>query len=586
MAVELLSKVGGDSLASAVGDFWTRWNTSRLVWLDRATNIQQYIESNSTNDTEVSRLAWKNNTTIPKLTQIYDEIHAYYMAAIFSDEDWFIFEGSSQEADVKGNVIQQYLRAKLRDTNFEMVVSDLLSDWIIYGTCFATVTWDVEKSTDFETGEEYIRFQGPRAHRLSPRSSMVSPRARNFDETPFISRSVRHIGELQSISDKFENIEKLKELRAMNYRDIVDDVTDAQLSINGFDSFEDYLRSGSVELLQYWGNVYDPETGEFYKNKHIIVADRMFILLNEDIDGWTYNKPIVMSSWRKLADNIYGQGPLYQLAGMQYRVDHLENAKADIFDQIIHPVVIIKGDSVEDFTFGPGVQIHVGSDGDVIFDRPDANALGVNNEIAYYHSMMEEMAGAPKEMMGFRTPGEKTAFEVQTLQQGSDRFFMDKSRAFEQQIIQPLLNMMFELIVRNLSVPDIVKVFNDDTKSETLVSITKEDVTATGVLHAVGTSHYEARNKRVRELQNVLQLVAAYPDLQNHFSAVNAGKLLEEELGTEKYKLFQEDIGIRERANAQMTAQIIQQQMQIALGQGATSGQTGPNAQQPTSQGV
>jgi len=40
--------------------------------------------------------------------------------------------------------------------------------------------------------------------------------------------------------------------------------------------------------------------------------------------------------------------------------------------------------------------------------------------------IMEEMAGAPKEAMGIRTPGEKTRYEVQSLENRSGRIFNHK----------------------------------------------------------------------------------------------------------------------------------------------------------------
>ena len=118
-------------------------------------------------------------------------------------------------------------------------------------------------------------------------------------------------------------------------------------------------------------------------------------------------------------------GPLDNLVGLQYRVDHLENLKADALDLTIHPPLKIIGD-VEPFTWGPEEVIHIPEDGNVEAMAPNAAAFQVNNEIAAILNIMEEMAGAPKEAMGFRSPGEKTAFEVQQLQNAASRIFQIK----------------------------------------------------------------------------------------------------------------------------------------------------------------
>ncbi|MFU8774012.1 MAG: hypothetical protein ACNA8H_16530, partial [Anaerolineales bacterium] len=231
-------------------------------------------------------------------------------------------------------------------------------------------------------------------------------------------------------------------------------------------------------------------------------------------------------------------------------------------DQIIHPMIKVTGDSVEDFQFGPGQRIYVGSDGDVDFLRPDPSILQVNNEIAIYRNFMELAAGSPRESAGFRTPGEKTAFEVNVLQQGADRMFQDKLNHFEEVGIQPILSLMFELMMRNFDITDVARVFNEDTGALQLATFTKENVVADGVFRPMGAKHFAARNKRIQELQNLL-MIAQNPAIAPHFSGMNAGRMLEEELGFERWNVIEENIGTREQIMNQMFAQ----QMMQAMGQ-------------------
>jgi hypothetical protein len=75
---------------------------------------------------------------------------------------------------------------------------------------------------------------------------------------------------------------------------------------------------------------------------------------NEENPSWLGKCPIFHAGWRERPDNLYAMGPLDNLVGMQYRIDHLENLKADVFDQIAYPILKIRGD-VEDFDFEPGL---------------------------------------------------------------------------------------------------------------------------------------------------------------------------------------------------------------------------------------
>src|SRR5690606_39402894 len=94
------------------------------------------------------------------------------------------------------------------------------------------------------------------------------------------------------------------------------------------------------------------------------------------------------------------------------------------------------------------------------------NALQYNQELAIIEAKMEEMAGSPKEAMGFRTPGEKTAYEVQRLENAASRVFQNKIAQFEEQVIEPLLNAMLVLAQENLSEVTI-RILDDEFKAAT-----------------------------------------------------------------------------------------------------------------------
>jgi hypothetical protein len=176
-------------------------------------------------------------------------------------------------------------------------------------------------------------------------------------------------------------------------------------------------------------------------------------------------------------------GPLDNLVGMQYRIDHLENIKADLFDFVAHPPLKIRG-NVEAFDWEPFVQIELGEDGDVEVLKVDTTALQADTQIAILEQRMEEMAGAPREAMGIRSPGEKTAFEVQRLDDKASRIFQEKINQFEVFIIEPLLNDMLELARRNLNYRDKIRVLDDDIGVARFMDITREDISAIGKLRA------------------------------------------------------------------------------------------------------
>lgn len=559
-----------DDAAVYVTEMWNRHNQARMAWLEEVDETRRYLNATTTADTQVGQLPWKNKTTIPKLTQIRDNLVSWYVSALMPNEDWLIFEGANPEAERRGLAIEEYMKAKLRASKFRDFLKCVVLDWVDTGSCWGGAYWVTEKIKG-AGGEETIGYVGPKAFRVSPLDCLMNERAKDFEETFFIRRDLLPIHDVLKREEKYDatGIAKLKELRTCADKDIMDIYRDNLIQMDGFTNFEHYVHSGMVEILEYWGDVYLEKSGTVLENQKIIIADRSFVLFIGDNPAWNGKKPYAHSAWRKLPENLYGSGPLHQLVGMQYRCDHLENLKADAFDHIVFPMWKIVGNTVEDFTPGPNIKINCGVDGDIVPLRPDATVLQCDNQVAYYHNMMELMAGSPRESMGFRTPGEKTAFEVDVLQQGADRIFMDRILDFEENFLEPLLNTMYELIVRNMPIRDIVRTLADDGKTTELTSFTREDVAATGWLRPVGARHFAARNKRMKELQNMIQLIPAIPGMSNHISGLRMGEWLEEELGFTKYNIVEENIGIKENVKSQVLGQqlitVAQQSMQGAM---------------------
>ncbi len=195
-------------------------------------------------------------------------------------------------------------------------------------------------------------------------------------------------------------------------------------------------------------------------------------------------------------------GPLDNLIGMQYRLDHVENMGADIWDFTAFPVQKIKG-FVQDYTWQPGEKIFLEEEGDVEIVQPDVNIFQSDMKIERLEKLMEEMAGAPREAMGFRTPGEKTKYEVQSLENAASRLFQNKIRQFEEQIIEPALNAMLELARRNMVGATTIKVFDDDLKIATFQDLTVEDITGVGRIVPVARTYRPSRSATLRGISTV-----------------------------------------------------------------------------------
>jgi len=275
---------------------------------------------------------------------------------------------------------------------------------------------------------------------------------------------------------------------------------------------------------------------------------------NEPYKSWLGRTNKEHVGWRDRPDNLYGMGPLDNLVGMQYRLDHLENLKADVFDQIAHPVVYQRG-FVEDWEWGPGERIFGEVDSEVRVLSPDTTALNADFQMDLLMRNMEQLAGAPSEAMGIRTPGEKTAFEVAELQNAAGRIFQHKVQKFEEEFVEPLLNQMLESARRNMNGVEVVKIIDEDFAVAQFERITPDILNQRGKLYPMGARHFA---KQAQTVQNLFGFInsAAYQDpaVVSHISGRKLAELLQEHLGLEQFDLVQENIRIAEQQQTQALA--------------------------------
>lgn len=553
-------------LATAISLKYDEWQGYRQTWLDEKKELRDYLFATDTRKTSNSKLPWKNSTTLPKLTQIRDNLHANYLAALFPSEDWLEWEGNNEndETAAKRDAIEQYMRTKLRQDNSESVFSRLLLDYIDYGNCFATCKWVDEAIEDPVTKEIKRGYVGPRFQRISPYDIVFNPIAARFEDSPKIIRALKDMGELyehmQKLPDGDPKKAKFKKVidRSMETRNYYRGLrsTDSDKSqgfqIDGFGSLEQYFSSDTVEVLTFYGDIFDMQQNVFYKNYKIVVIDRCWVIEDEQNPNWVAGSGIFHAGWRLRPDNLYAMGPLDNLVGMQYRIDHLENAKADAFDLTVYPIVKKTG-YVEHFEFAPGVQINCGEEGDVDFlNKELSSVVSADNQIENLMFRMEEMAGAPREAMGFRTPGEKTKFEVQKLDNAAQRIFLNKTEHFEREFLTKLLNYGLGLSRQNMSAADVTRTLDSEVEAVIFSTVTKEDITANGILRPVGASHF-ARKANI--LQNLVNL-SNTPLMQDasvnvHISGKKTAQLIEELSELDKFGLYSENVRVFEQAETQ-----------------------------------
>lgn len=560
-----------DSLAKFISEEWFKYHTQRTTKIEQWKELRNFIFATDTTTTTNRSLPWKNSTTLPKLCQIRDNLHSNYISALFPNDEWLQWEAYSKNDATKEKTesIIAYMSNKARQSHFKTEMSKLLYDYIDYGNSFATVSFEQSYSIN-DRDEKVGIYTGPRLHRISPLDIVFNPLSNSFKESFKIVRSVKTIGELirQGESEPenalfADTLNKMKHIRSAKGNFTIEDNDKAEgFILDGFGNYNDYLGSGYVEILEFYGDMYDPDSQTMKYNRVITVVDRMWVLRDEAGKSWMGHPPIFHVGWRTRPDNLWAMGPLDNLVGMQYRIDHLENLKADAMDLAVLPPLVIKGE-VERFTYGPNAEIHIDENGDVTeLARNSQWVITADNNIDRLEMRMEQYAGAPREAMGIRSPGEKTKFEVQELMNAAGRIFQEKITTFETELLEPALNAMLESAKRNMDANDWVKVLDDDLGVQQFMEITKNDITASGILRPIGARHFAAQAQLVQNLTG-LSNTPVWQQIAPHVSSKQLAKMVEDIFGFGRYQLVRPNVAVMEQQETARMANQAGEDLQV-----------------------
>lgn len=545
--------------AAFVANLWDKWEKQRKGWLELKREYFQYVFATDTTHSDVGKEGWQHSTTIPKLCQIRDNLAANYMSGLFPHDNWLTWRAYTADSakKKKARTIKAYMENKLREANFRTEIGKVINDYIDFGVCYAYADFEANYKKDM-FGQEIPQFIGPVATRISPYDINFDLTARSFEEAPKIVRSVKNLGDIAKMAKTspdqafWQDVlnRRLEIRRGLGGIKAEDFNKQYAYQIAGFGSLHEYYGSDTIEILEFWGDYYNSETGELKEGQVMTIVDRSFVARAEDIPSWMGTAPIVSCVWRERPDNLLGMAVGDNLIGLQYKLDHLENMKADAIDMSVMPPLASRG-VVEEFTWGPNEVIDLGEDGQITELGKNLNGVySASAEMQMIEDRMELYAGAPREAMGFRTPGEKTLGEYQGLTNAANKIFQEKITNFELNFLEKLLNLMLETATRNLDVTDTISFKDTEKKFEKFEEITKADITARGVLRPVGARHF---SKQSQDFQNVMTVFnsALGQMVAPHTSTIELSRFVEDSINLQGYDIFEKNVAIVEQMEQQ-----------------------------------
>lgn len=537
-------------LASVITYKFTEWDSYKHPVIEKWKEIEAYKYATDTTTLPNYNSPFEHTTHIPVLAPIAQDLEAIINQVTIPHDDWFDFaptDRASANFQLRQK-IKAFIKNRHRVGNFVPEVRKLISDLVTYGNCFAHVVYANESRGD-KAG-----YMGPKVFRISPYDIVFDPTATSFDCTPKIIREIITLGELKKRGDKglldptiVNDI--LSDRRANGSRTASGfGNKDQQYVPAGFGSHEQYIASGTIELLWFYGDLYDNDTGELLESRQVVVTDDEYVLLNKEIDTVDGKPHIYKGSWEVKPDNLWAMGALDNIVGINYQVNHRENAKSDALDKLIVPDRVYQGDIEVIYDDETGATEYLAPEGGGVVE------LGINTQFFSFDLHIDRLenearrsARLPGDLIGFRSSGEKTLGEVTALTEGGMRGFIHKAQDFER-FLEALLTA--ELAVARNNLDTVLQVPGQvEGGMIPFLQISREDLKVSGSLIAQGARRF-ARKNQIMGTMTQLSSTPLYQQAAVHTSGVKVAKLLAELTETQEEGIFEEFASITEQAEA------------------------------------
>jgi hypothetical protein len=548
-------------LATDIAQQWTIWQNIRQPALDLWDEVNQYIHATDTSQLEGGDL-FDHRTHFPIVAEIYEDLQAIMESTIFPHDDWLGWKGYDLEGANKNKKrkILTYLKHIHRLNGFRKNGNKLIDDVLRTGNCFGVVGYT---QGDEDATEAYT---GPTAGRYSPYDVVFDPTASCFEVSPKILREIKSIGEFKEWTDTLENVLDFDEnvvktiLNRRGTNGVANDISNTHKNREyipaGFGTIEEYYNSGTMEVLWFFGSIYDEQEQKVHKNRMIAVVDRDTVLLDMPQNG----QRVFKGGWKDRSNSLWSQGPLEPLVGLNYMINQRENAKNDAIDRFAIPDRMYTGDVEEIYDEVTGQTKYIAPEGGGVQDiSPDSTVLTYNNEIGIHVDFMRRGARLPEQIAGFRTAGEKTLGEVQSLNEGAFRGFIRKAGQLERDVFEPMVTAEIQVAKDNFET--VLKVMEEDSEGVlTMFELTEEDLKANGQIVPEGSRRF-ARNLQHQAGLQQISNGALGQMTAKHLDSWNLAQALSELYNFDDFKLFEKYKAISDAVEEQKMTMMAQQEV-------------------------
>lgn len=484
---------------------------------------------------------WRHHLTGAKAYEAVETIVGYLMAATFPNRDWFGVDPTGPHTDdnlLLARLIKKHVTDKLDESGFKSQWAVFLRQLVITGTSVVALPW----RTDTETGhrrvkinvmddeddkgeyanEEYVYnvYDAPAIEVLDVFDCYVDPSSTNPNKGAFIRKLTKSKGELlELIKDGVYDIDPLKVINRRDDSSGLDTSSSRKSNLQTFEGLQTQSWSPCelVELIEYWGDVYDDDTGECDCNMVVTLMDNE-VISSEPSPFWC-GKPFIIGTYSMTGHSPYGFGGIQPVLGLLHQLDIVTNQRLDNLELAINNMWTLKSDGVlqpDDVYTEPGRVFQVSDHGDLQPLASQSQSWAVTyQEAGLLEQTVDKSFGTGNYISSNQQrSGERvTATEVAAVRDAGGNRLSTVHKHIEETALIPFLGKLFSLIHQFTVEPVMVRVAGDGADEYGYWELEPTDFNMPVKLRPVGSDNVIERKAYVQSRLEFVQAVSGLPDV-------------------------------------------------------------------------
>lgn len=483
---------------------------------------------------------WRHHLTGAKAYEAVETIVGYLMAATFPNRDWFGVEPMAPSTDDNlqlARLIKKHITNKLDESGFKSHWAVFLRQLVVTGTSVIALPWRTETEVGYshekmelngDEGSSYVQrehtynvYDAPSVEVLDVFDCYVDPASHDPNKGAFIRKLQRSKDELLTLAK--EGTYDIEPMDIINYRNNnqtgIDTSSSRQNQLQTFEGMQTQAWSPTelVDLVEYWGDVYDDETGECECNMIVtLMGDK--VIGYERSPFWC-GKPFIIGTYSMTGHSPYGFGGIQPVLGLLHQLDIVTNQRLDNLELAINNMWTLKSDGVlqpDDVYTEPGRVFQVSDHGDLQPLASQSQSWAVTyQEAGLLEQTVDKSFGTGNYISSNQQrSGERvTATEVAAVRDAGGNRLSTVHKHIEETALIPFLAKLFSMVHQFTVEPVSVRVAGDGADEYNYWELEPTDFNMPCKLRPVGSDNVIERKAYVQARLEFVQAVSGLPDV-------------------------------------------------------------------------